>query len=264
MADFGDLMREVRTGDYDRFLCIQLAPAHKRAGLYILTAFHLELARIAETVSEPMLGQIRLTWWREALEQIIKGETPRNHPVVLGLAELYKQLPALFTPLLAMIDARAADIGESLLRDEQGWRNYLRGTAGALHEAWALWLNETVAKAERDAIYADAQNFAVVGLLRAIPFMHAQGFMRFPQTNLDAYEVVSLEPSRQLAKFTLDTLAGITWGKSPVSRSLRPLRGLRALARLHSLRLQKAGGDVFRVVPARLAAVWRMYKIKYF
>ncbi len=264
MADNGDLVQGVRTGDYDRFLAIQLAPPAKRAGLYILTAFHLELARTAETVSEPMLGSIRLAWWREALEEIINGATPRNHPVVLGLAELYKQNPALFTPLLTMIEARAADLDESLLRTEEGWRNYLRGTAGALHEAWALWLDADAAKTNRAQIEAEAMNYAVVGLLRAIPFFAAQGFMRFSETNLASHGVHDLTPGPKLAGFVCATLDGLRWPEPSLPRNLLPLRGLGKLSQFQRQTLLKAGGDVYWVIPTRLGAVWRIYQIKYF
>jgi phytoene synthase len=41
------------------------APAPRRVLLFALYAFNAEVARIAETVREPMLGAIRLEWWRE-------------------------------------------------------------------------------------------------------------------------------------------------------------------------------------------------------
>ncbi len=56
------------------------APAAARPPLFALYAFNHEVARIAETVREPMLGAIRLEWWRETVEQAA-GEAPRNHDV---------------------------------------------------------------------------------------------------------------------------------------------------------------------------------------
>ena len=76
MVDSG-FLRELRAADYERFLAIQLASAAKRPALYALTALNTELARIAETVSEPLLGHIRLAWWREALEELLGPSEPR-------------------------------------------------------------------------------------------------------------------------------------------------------------------------------------------
>ena len=45
-----------------------------------------EIAKTAEVVSEPAIGQIRLQWWREALEGVEAGR-PRAHEVAIPLAE---------------------------------------------------------------------------------------------------------------------------------------------------------------------------------
>ena len=76
---------EVRRADYDRFLAALFAPAPAREGLFALYAFNHEVAKVRETVSEPMLGQIRLQWWREAIDGLYAGKA-RAHPVVEALA----------------------------------------------------------------------------------------------------------------------------------------------------------------------------------
>ncbi|HTV90379.1 MAG TPA: squalene/phytoene synthase family protein, partial [Stellaceae bacterium] len=58
----------VRRHDRDRYQTALLAPAEKREALFALYAFNYEIARVRETVREPMLGQIRLQWWREAID----------------------------------------------------------------------------------------------------------------------------------------------------------------------------------------------------
>ena len=67
-AERGDTVRRIaRSGDPDRALAALFAPRETRADLLALYAFNVELARIAEQVTEPELGAIRLQWWREAL-----------------------------------------------------------------------------------------------------------------------------------------------------------------------------------------------------
>src|SRR5690606_14627189 len=77
---------EVRRRDHDRFLTALLAPADRRAALFALYAFNAEIARVREAVSEPMLGQIRLQWWRETVEALTRGEV-RGHEAAAALAE---------------------------------------------------------------------------------------------------------------------------------------------------------------------------------
>lgn len=57
-----------------------------RSRLIALLALDLELARIPHTVSEPLLGQIRLQWWRDAITEARQGRPPA-HPVAQALAE---------------------------------------------------------------------------------------------------------------------------------------------------------------------------------
>ena len=58
----------MRAADPDRYFSALFAPAPARPLLLALYAFNHEVARVAETVREPMLGAIRLEWWRETVE----------------------------------------------------------------------------------------------------------------------------------------------------------------------------------------------------
>ena len=69
--------QQVRLSDPDRFLTALFAPAAARENLFALYAFNLEVARIPELVHEPMMGQIRLQWWRERFDEIYAGQ-PRD------------------------------------------------------------------------------------------------------------------------------------------------------------------------------------------
>ncbi|WP_439534160.1 squalene/phytoene synthase family protein [Polymorphobacter sp.] len=66
----------VRVRDRERWLASLYAPAPVRPALLALFALDLTLAEIPASVSEPMVGAIRLAWWREALEALDKGRAP--------------------------------------------------------------------------------------------------------------------------------------------------------------------------------------------
>src|SRR5580692_5197211 len=82
------LAASLRVADPDRYFASLFAPAPLRPQLFALYNFHHEVARIAETVREPMLGAIRLEWWRETAEGAARG-VPRNHDVARGLAAVF-------------------------------------------------------------------------------------------------------------------------------------------------------------------------------
>lgn len=64
-------------------------PAHDRAAITALFAIDAAMGDVVRTTREPMLGAIRLAWWRERLEELdagisVPGE-PRLQAVVLEL-----------------------------------------------------------------------------------------------------------------------------------------------------------------------------------
>ena len=54
-----------RAYERDRYLAALLSPAARRDDLLVLAAFAGDVGRIASSVSEPMMGAIRLQWWRD-------------------------------------------------------------------------------------------------------------------------------------------------------------------------------------------------------
>jgi phytoene synthase len=158
----------VREGDPDRFFSALFAPKERRGGLYALYAFNIELARIGETIREPMLGQIRLAWWHETVEQARVG-SPRAHPVAEALAAVLKarDLPlALFDD---MIDARHRDLGQTRFNDLTELETYCADTGGALAGLAALWLEGE----DNDVVQSAGTAFALTGILRNMEF-HAR------------------------------------------------------------------------------------------
>jgi phytoene synthase len=128
-----DLDDRVRQADPDRWLASRfIADPASRADVVALYALNIELAHIAEAVREPLMGEIRLTWWREAIEELFAGRPPRRHPVVEALAPAIRRgaLPA--APLETMIEARFADLADEPFADLEAIEHYLDGTAGAL------------------------------------------------------------------------------------------------------------------------------------
>jgi phytoene/squalene synthetase len=113
-ADLDDL---VARADPDRYVAALFAPAAARRGLIALYAFDHEVGRIAEIVREPMVGHIRLAWWRQQMDAIYAGETV-HAPVVRALAEAVKAhgLPRDFFD--RYLDARARDFEAEAFEDE--------------------------------------------------------------------------------------------------------------------------------------------------
>ena len=62
----------VRRGDPDRFRAAMTAAPDQRGRLMVLYAFNLEVARAPWVASEPMLAEMRLQWWADAIAEIYR------------------------------------------------------------------------------------------------------------------------------------------------------------------------------------------------
>src|SRR5215217_5167640 len=86
MDDTEDLDALVRRVDPDRWLAARfVADPERRGELIALSALNHELARVAETVRNPLMGEIRLAWWREGLEAMAAGGPARPQPALQAL-----------------------------------------------------------------------------------------------------------------------------------------------------------------------------------
>ena len=175
----------VRAADPDRYFASLFAPAHSRPFLFALYAFNHELARVAETVREPMLGAIKLEWWRETTESAFKG-APRNHDVARGLAALFQSYPLKLPDFEAIIAARAFDASADHFADLAALENYVDATGGGLMRLAATILGGDPALA-REAALA----YGLAGLLRSLGFHNARHKLYMP---LDLLHAVGLTP----------------------------------------------------------------------
>jgi phytoene synthase len=161
----------VRRTDYDRYLATLFAPADARERLFALYAFNHEIAKVRETVSEPMIGQIRLQWWREALDGIYAG-TPRKHMVAEALAAAVAASPPERRDFEALIDAREFDLEGRAPATFAALEAYAEGSSSRLRYLAAALLGAR-GEATRAALRPLGIAWALTGLIRAIPF-HAR------------------------------------------------------------------------------------------
>jgi phytoene synthase len=177
------LAASVRTADPDRYFSALFAPVDARPYLFALYAFNAEVARIAETVREPMLGAIRLEWWRETAEGASKG-TPRNHDVARALAALLTEKPIALADLEAIIAARAFDSSADYFTDFASLETYVDATSGAVMRLAAQILGGR-AEVVREAGLA----YGLAGMLRSLPFHNGRHKLYLPLDLLSALHV---------------------------------------------------------------------------
>jgi len=163
-----DLTENVRRWDNDRFVCSLFAPAAQRADLMVLYAINLEVSLIHERISEPMIGRIRLQWWREAIDEVLDGGRAR-HPLLISLAELARRCELDRGHFEAILTARERDFdGEQPLTMGE-LIAYAGGTSASLARLALMVLGADTA-ANRAAVREVGISWALTGLVRALPF----------------------------------------------------------------------------------------------
>ncbi|MBX9750661.1 MAG: squalene/phytoene synthase family protein [Roseococcus sp.] len=211
-----------RRHDPDRFFCALFAPPAKREALFTLIAFNHELARAREAATIPLIALMRLTWWREAVEQAAQGHAARQHEVAgpLNAAIRAGQLDA--QSLIAMAEAREMEADEEGIASTAALHAYLRGTAGGFAVAAGRLLEAPAA--QLPALQQAGLLYGLAGVLRAVPALAAQGRCLLPR-ELIAPEAVVAAP--EIAAPVIRQLAA----EAPPAPELAGLpRGARAAA----------------------------------
>ena len=80
-----DLDAQLADKDPDRWLSSRFAESEARADLVALYSLDNELAAVGRKVRDPLVGEMRLAWWREALEGLMATGETRGHAVLEGL-----------------------------------------------------------------------------------------------------------------------------------------------------------------------------------
>ena len=219
-------MEIVRKADPDRYVATLYAPEDKRGALFALYAFDAEIARIRDLVSEPLTGEIRLQWWRDALS--VGAAEAAGHPVAAALIraiEAYNLPPSAFDSYL---EARIFDLYDDPMPDRVTLEGYCGETASALIQLAALVLNRDAAQVHAAAAGHAGCARAIARIVRLMPLHRARGQCYVPAEILSA---VGLSPDAFQAGEPIAALRAAT-------------DAMLALAREHSAEFSKGAASL--------------------
>jgi 15-cis-phytoene synthase len=174
---FAHCEQVVREADKDRFLAALFAPANRRAALMALYAFNAEIARVREVIRDPMAGEVRLQWWRDAIERPGGGEA-RANPIASALLDTIVRFRLPIAELIELIEARSFDLYNDPMPTMAALEAYADKTSSALIDLASRLLDPhaDVASVCRHG----GRAYAIAGLLRAFPLHAARGQLYLP------------------------------------------------------------------------------------
>lgn len=270
MTDAPDhLTATVRAGDTDRYLSDLFAPAESRPHLLALHAFAVEVAAIRDKVREPMLGEMRLKWWENA----IRGDHGGS-PVAAALAATIERFGL---PLIAfdnLLRARVFDLYD----DPMPSVNDLEGYAGDT-ESSVMQLSAMILAGGQDPGTAELAGYAgvaraIASMLRSLPRNAARRQSFLPADLLADQGVaeVDLKGGRtspalgavlvELTALARDRLATARRLATAADPALLPAFLPAAMVEAYLRRMERAGFDPLQdgtdVSP--LARHWRLWR----
>lgn len=199
-----------------RLACAFIPDTGKRAEVLALFAFLETLRDIPERTTEPLMGEIRLRWWYEALDEIAEGRPVRYHPLteaIKAMVARYDLSPAVFQDMIEgqmpLLDKGALTVKEALGVVDRGEGNLFRQAAQVLGE------NTTLTEIAR--LHGMTQIKITRGLNDA-------GEMEFGHLKREAAKAAKALPTVLMPLALPSGLSGIYWqGKAPgpLSKRLR-------------------------------------------
>ena len=181
----------VQRGDPDRFAAVMAAPTAARARLFPLYAFNLEVARAPWVSKEPIIGEMRLQWWRD----VVAEPAPRAHEVAGPFHALIQEAALPLAVIDRLIEARIHDVYGEPFADVAAFDAYLDDTAGGL-----MWL---AAKAcggtDESAARALGWAMGLANYLRAVPELEARGRQPLPDGRVEAVQALAKDGLQRLA-----------------------------------------------------------------
>lgn len=196
------LGEQVRRFDRDRFITTLMAPPARREALFALYAFNIEVARIAELVREPLLGRIRLQWWRDSLASVSAGGRPPS-PIMAALADAMAACGLDLSRLDRILDTHEADFAPEPPADLRALTDYAAGTSGVLARLAFDLLGGGRAGEAAESL---GTGWGLTGLLRAVPFHASLGRLYLPAGMLAS---AGVDAARVLAGQGDPGLAGV-------------------------------------------------------
>jgi phytoene synthase len=198
----------IRSEDKDRFLAALFLPPTVRPHAFALYAFNAELAAVRGRARDPLAGEIRMQWWRDALAGRAAGGVSGN-PVAAALADTIEKKNLPVDILERLIEAREFDLHNDPMPSSAAFEAYVRLTASSLFDLTGILLvgqGTALAAASGHAGLA----YGITGLLRAIPMHASRGQIYLPADLLAHHHVDHSEIlSGTINQALLDALAAM-------------------------------------------------------
>jgi 15-cis-phytoene synthase len=236
------IRQAARSGEPDRYLAATLAPPVVRDDLVALAAFLAEIGRIAHEVSDPKLGEIRIEWWREALQSSRDGILSGN-PIADAFGAVVDRHGLSHHGIEGLLDAHVHGLYPAPPGDTAALQLETALREGTAFELAAKILGDDSGDGAAPVIEAAGIAYGLATLGLRLPYSLAKGRMPLPEAWAGADPAAMMGPMQNLVRESRAQLAYVkrSWGgmSAPLKAALLPL----ALVEPYLRVLEKPGHD---------------------
>lgn len=174
----------VKSYDPDRYLLsLFISNQDMRGGVLACDSLNIEIARLRDTIETPHMGYIRLQWWRDEIKKIYAKQIPSPHNILKSLDHVISKYSIPFEYFDALLSAREADFDD---HDDFDFYKYARNIHVPLLKIKASIIHEI------EDVQPLAEAYALIGLLRAIPFYRARSQVLIPSIQPEAVQKICI------------------------------------------------------------------------
>ena len=229
LSELSHIQQRLRRDDYAAYLSVKRVPAALQEPLFWLEGFFKEVSDIPYRVDEPFLAEIRLQWWRDGIDKILRGER-LGHPIADGLAPyLLEHEAALKGPLVSILNSFETEVMLSAVDGKDAFFERYKKRFGAVLAARFLLAGE----GEVDLALLEEAGIAigVSDMLATLPQALTKGFPLLPQVVLDQFDLtyedlVKAEEAPRLTRFYQEVVTGATVISWDIKGRISPLSAL--------------------------------------
>ncbi len=260
----------VRTHDFTNYAASLFVLPETRRAWIALAAFNVEVAQVRDHIKQPLPGEIRLQWWRDALTgKADEGEASGN-PVAAELLRAIAQYDLSVEMLVRLIDAHVFDVYDDPMPDMAALEAHCRDTSAALYALRAKVLDENSPEILRIAEHAGIAE-GIADIITTLPKHAARRQLYLPGDLMQMHGVVAEEIFlRQSSAALGETFAQLRReASSQWDQALAMLTDASPSARLAFLPLAVVGKTLMRLevsdpfappLPSRLGVLWTMWR----
>ena len=169
----------VRAHDFTRYASTLFVPASVRRALLALYAFNVEICRVHTQVSQPLPGEIRLQWWRDALADSGQGGVEGN-PIAAELLQAVRSYRLPVDRLSRLIEEHQFDLYNDPMPTMAALEGYINDTSSALFSLAAAVMGPSSADVQHLARHAGLAQ-GIVQVMASLPLDASQRRLFMPQ-----------------------------------------------------------------------------------